>query len=197
LAADRTARATMFAERGDTALALSAYAEALQLDDTYGPAWLGFGRVREALGDATQAELAYTRATEALETRALAFEARGQLRARAGKNDLALGDFQAAAEAEPNAARLFELGKRFAERRAWSAALAAYRGALAMLAPDSDEATKAGVEIAALRILAAETDVVSSGAQKRGWVRRALAAIALRQARSKTRSAQGARKLAP
>jgi tetratricopeptide (TPR) repeat protein len=175
LAADRTERAAALAARGDTMQALSAYAEALKLDDTYGPAWLGFGALRELLGDSKQAEFAYTRALDFPDTRARAFEARARLLERSGRADAALADLAAACELEPTEARLRELGRRFSARRAWPAALAATRRLLTLLDPSSEEARVVRIEIQALARLAAETDPVRSGLTGRGWVRRALA----------------------
>jgi tetratricopeptide (TPR) repeat protein len=175
LAADRTERARTLAARGDTAQALSAYVEALRLDDSYGPAWLGFGELRELFGDSKQAELAYTRALDFSDTRARAFEARSRLFDRTGRADDALADLAAACELEATPARLRELGRRFAARRAWPAALATARRLLTLLDPSSSEARAAGIEVQALSRLAAETDPVRLGSSGRGWIRRALA----------------------
>ncbi len=175
LAAARTERARALAVRGDTAQALGAYAEALKLDETYGPAWLGFGELRELFGDSKEAELAYTRALDFPDTRARAFEARSRLFDRTGRADEALRDLAAACELEATPARLRELGRRFAARRAWPAALATARRLLTLLDPGSSEARSVAIEVQALSRLSAETDPVRLGSSGRGWIRRALA----------------------
>lgn len=180
LAVDRTDRAAALAARGDTAQALTAYTEALRLDETYGPAWLGFGELRELFGDSKQAELAYTRALDFPETRARGFEARSRLYERSGRANEALDDLAAAAELDPTPARLRELGRRFAARRAWPAALAVARRLLTELDPSSSEARAVRIEVQALSRLAAETDPVQLGGDRRGWVRRALARASAR-----------------
>jgi tetratricopeptide (TPR) repeat protein len=192
VAAEHAHKARTLAARGDTALALAQYAEALRHDETYGPAWLGFGQLREALGDPQQAELAYSRAADFAESRSAALEARSALRSRSGRFDEALVDLQAATDLAPTPERLELLGQRYAERRAWAAALATWRRLLDLVQPDSDRAQRARVEIRALTILSAELDPVTGGAHERGWVRAALRRIALRRAGS-----HNPRKLAP
>jgi tetratricopeptide (TPR) repeat protein len=179
LAVERTERAAALAARGDTLQALGAYSEALKLDETYGPAWLGFGQLRELLGDSKQAELAYTRALDFPETRARAFEARARLFDRRGRPDLGLDDLAAACDLDPTPLRLRELGQRFAARRAWPAALATARRLLETLDAGSAEAKSVKIEVQALSRLAAETDPVRSGSE-RGWIRRALARASTR-----------------
>src|SRR5262245_30426613 len=58
-ARDFVNRAQVHARRGDVALALEAYSQAIRADGSHGPAYLGLAWLREGLGDYAEAERLY------------------------------------------------------------------------------------------------------------------------------------------
>jgi hypothetical protein len=121
------------------------------------------------MGDAAEAVRVYDQAARLSSVRAPALFGR----ARAAK---ALGY-------ETEAFRALELlAEWYVERRAWPAALVAWRRVLAGLDADAGaERERARVRVQALVLLAGETDpVVAGGAHQSSWVRRSLARMARR-----------------
>jgi tetratricopeptide (TPR) repeat protein len=181
--------------RGDIAQALSSYDEAVRTDATLGAAALRLGSLRERMGDRGEAELLYTHATRAPETRADAYHARALLRNTSQQRASALLDLAESVALAPRPERLQLLGTWYVEARSWPAALAVWRALLARATETGDEAAlrEARVTVAALSWLASDTDPVLAGSSSPDWVRRSLAR-AVRRAQTEP---HGVRKLTP
>lgn len=186
-----TERASSFVTRaerhlanGDVAFALSAYTEAIQSDSTFGPAYLGLGRLRDFMGDFVEADRLFTMASHVPEVSAEALALRAGMLRRLGRIDEALRDLERAVRLDPTAhGRLKELAAWYAERRAWPAALAVWRmlrSELELRGADASALTEARVRVQALSLLAGETDPLVSGRTHPSWVRRALSRAARR-----------------
>jgi tetratricopeptide (TPR) repeat protein len=176
-------RARWLERNGEAARALRFYTDAIQMDPSHGPAHLGLGRLREALGDAVEAERAYGEATRIQAVAAEALALRARLRRSQGRRDAALADLQGAVALEATPPRVQLLAAWFVEAGAWPAALAAWRRLLAAAesGDPSVDAGRARVQVRALEVLAGESDPVSAGASHPAWERRALRAIARRK----------------
>jgi tetratricopeptide (TPR) repeat protein len=184
-ARELSTRAESSWRRGDTGNALRLYTEAVRMDSSFGPAYIGLGRLREALRDDGEAARVYTLATRVPGSRAEAFERRAVLEQRLGESRKAFVDLQTAVDLEPaNITRRQQLGTWYVENRAWVAALSVWRRLVVELerAPDSADAlSRARLQVRALTVLASDLDPVTGpGAADRSWVRQALAAIAER-----------------
>jgi tetratricopeptide (TPR) repeat protein len=181
--------------RGDIAQALTSYDEAVRTDSTLGAAAMRLGGLRERMGDREEAELLYTHALAAAETRADAYHARAMLRSASQRRNEAIADLAESVALSPNRERLHVLGGWYVEARSWSAALAIWRAlaADAQAAGDQIALREARITVAALSWLASDTDPVQAGAGSDDWVRRSLA----RAARPAKSDAHGARKLTP
>jgi tetratricopeptide (TPR) repeat protein len=181
-AAELTRQGKEHAEKGDDAVAIRRFVEAIQLDGGYGPAYLELAALRERMGDWVEAEHTYDIAIERVAGFAAAFRARAALHARLGQSDRQLADLEAAARLAETPDTLRELAQRYIESKAWPAALAVYRryGALAERLGDERAVRDASVHARALSILAAELDPVAFGASSSDWVRRAEASVARR-----------------
>lgn len=183
LAQNHFERALVLEERGDVAQALSEYSRAIEIDSTWGDAYLRLGALRERMGDPREADLVYSIAVRLTDTRVRALVQRSHLRRNAGLGADALHDLEAAiAIADDDRSLLAELAQDYVERHAWSAALAVFRR-IASLANESGETealTHAKLEVRALRVLAAETDATREHGAKHDWVQSALASIARR-----------------
>jgi len=182
MAGELTRQGREHAERGDDEVAIRRFVEAIQLDSTYGPAYLELAAARERAGDFDEAERTYDVAIERVAGFAAAFRGRAALHGRLGQSEQQLSDLEMAARISETLDVLRDLAQKFVEARAWPAALAAYRrfGALAEKLGDERAMRDASVHVRALSILAAELDPVSSGASSPNWVRRAEASMARR-----------------
>jgi tetratricopeptide (TPR) repeat protein len=180
-AASLCARGAREAARGDPTGALVSYSEALRVDPSHGPAWLGLGEVREQVGDLPEAELVYSRAIRIAGIAPIALERRARLRYRAGRKAEALQDLEDSLEIDPSsAARARLLGTWHVELGAWPAALAAARREVSLLEarPASHELTEARTRVRALTLLTREMDPVTTGGRSHpSWVRRMLAVL--------------------
>lgn len=181
--------------RGDIAQALTSYDEAVRTDSTLGAGLMHLGRLRERLGDPSEAELLYTHATNTPDSSAEAYYARALLRSAARRKAEAISDLQLAVELQPLPERLRLLGGWYVEAHTWPAALAVWRALLANAEERADEAAlrEARVTVSALSWLASDTDPVLAGSASPSWVRRSLA----RSARGAKSEAHGVRKLTP
>lgn len=173
--------------RGDTAQAITQYTEAVRVDPTFGAAYLELAEIRSQLGDTQQTEWLLSRAAAIVDTRSKALLLRSRMYSATGRSELALADLVAAVEGEANPEALRELGRFYFQRRAWVAALAAYRRlALALRNGGSaDEQREADTTLAALAALAGDADAVQHAMRERGWIRRTL-----RRHATPTRAAQ-------
>ena len=157
--------------------------DAIQLDPTYGPAYLELASVRERSGDLREAERTYDVAIRFVPGFAAAFRRRAAVLHRLGDAVHELADLEEAARLTDEPDVLFDLAKRHVEDRAWPAALATWRRVLARSETQGDGrlAQDAKIQIRALTILCGELDPVSDGASSRDWVRRAEASVARRR----------------
>jgi tetratricopeptide (TPR) repeat protein len=175
-------RAFTFEQRGQLERALVAYTEALNIDPTYGPAWLGLGRLRASLRDYAEADRVLTAAARVPHLMPDALTERASVRRRAGRHADARADLELAIQLEPTYERVRELSSWYIEERAWPAALALWRRWAAALGETRGSAAhdEALLQVKALTVLAGETDPALRGKEERNWVRRALASIARR-----------------
>lgn len=182
-----TAKAERYARRGDVALALAAYNDAIRTDATFGPAYLGLARVRESLSDFAEAERLYLMAAELPDSAPEARARRAALLKRNGREAEAMRELEESVRLDPSArAHMRELTAWYVQQRAWAAALAASRRLLAELEHSeaaTDEIAAARVQVRALTVLAADLDPVQSAVKHPSWVRRSLASVARRGTR--------------
>jgi tetratricopeptide (TPR) repeat protein len=151
--------------------ALVDYTDALRLDRRNPRAWLGLGSVRERLGQFEEAEAVYTQAARIRSIAADALYFRGVLRSRRGELAAATRDLYASTNLAPLAPRLETLANLYVKLEAWPAALAVWRKIYALDAEDAPARRQAENLIAALEVLAGDTDTVALG-RDRSWVRR-------------------------
>jgi tetratricopeptide (TPR) repeat protein len=201
LAEHKLRRGEELEQRGETALAIRAYNDALTHDRTFGIAYLKLANLRELMGDTSEAELLYEQATLMPEVRALALVRRALLRRRLGRGEEAVRDLQTALDVDGAPEALKALANWYVQRRDWPAALAAWRRifALAVRNANRDEMTEAELSVRALSVLAGETDVVLHVPPSSGWVRRSLSKIAQHPPPilGREHAQPGVRKLAP
>jgi tetratricopeptide (TPR) repeat protein len=162
---------------GDVGVAIERYRQAIELDPTLGRAYLSLGGLREATGDAVEAERTYAAGIDHVAGFVDGLSARGELRLRAGRGDDAIADLLAAMALAPtDVARVrdaaISLGKL-------PLALASSRRlvTLAVAAGDGAAEHEARVTTAALVALIGFVDPVVDG-DGRCEARRALARTA-------------------
>jgi len=171
------------AKNGQDELAARRFAEAIQLDPTYGQAYLELAAVRERLGDFREAERTYEVAIGRVPEFAEALRARAALLHRMGESVREIADLETAARLTDAPDILSELAQRHVEDGAWPAALATWRKLLALAEKAGDESLtrQANTQIRALVVLCGELDPVVSGTSSHDWVRRAEASVAKRR----------------
>jgi tetratricopeptide (TPR) repeat protein len=171
------------AKRGDEALATRRFADAVQIDPTYGPAFLELAAARERAGDLLEAERTYDVAIRNVPDFVAAYRARAALLHRLGESDREIADLETAVRLTDAPDPLRDLAQRYVEDRAWPAALATWRKILASAERHADDRLvhEATVQIRALVILSAELDPVAGGASSHDWVRRSEASVAKRR----------------
>jgi tetratricopeptide (TPR) repeat protein len=171
------------AQKGDEALATRRFAEAIQLDPSYGPAYLELAGARERAGDLLEAERTYDVAIRSVPEFVAAYRARAALLHKLGESERELSDLETAVRLSDAPDPLRDLATRYVADRAWPAALATWRRMLVSAERASDERLlrEASVQIRALVILCGELDPVAGGASSRNWVRRAEATVARRR----------------
>jgi tetratricopeptide (TPR) repeat protein len=171
------------AKGGDDAVATRRFVDAVQLDPTYGPAYLELAAARERAGDLLEAERTYDVAIRNVPDFVAALRARAALLHRLGEFDREVSDLEAAVRLTDAPDPLRDLARRYVEDRAWPAALATWRKILASTERRADDrlAHEASVQIRALVILCGELDPVAGGASSRDWVRRSEAMVAKRR----------------
>ena len=103
-----TQRAGVLCSQGDAHrdggkidLAMERYRQALEIDPTFGAAYLALGGLREAMGDADEAERTYTAGIDHVAGFAEGYSARATLRLRASRGDEGLADLDAALTLKP------------------------------------------------------------------------------------------------
>lgn len=165
---------------GRLAEALYLATESIRVDGTFGAAWLQVASLRVGMRDYAEAERVYERATRIRSVAPEALAARATLRRRLGHVDAGLADLERSVALDPSALEHWRLlASWYAERRAWPAALAAWRRVLQSLAeaPQTDAYRTARIQVAALTQLTAEADPVSAPPEGADWVRRSLARV--------------------
>lgn len=166
------------ADGGHLDVATARFREAVQMDSTFGPAYLAWGALLEAARDDAEAERVYAMGIAHVARFADGYAARGKLRARQRRFEEATRDLRAAARLRPDDLPLLgALGEALLREGAWPAALAVQR-TLLRLATEQGEieaARRAAVQIRALMTLLGELDPVVAGARDRGEVRSAVA----------------------
>lgn len=182
-ASELTRQGREHASRGDDALAMRRFVDALRLDPSYGPAYLELGAARERSGDWAEAERTYDVAIEHVPNFVGALRARAALFHRLGEFSNEVTDLERLTRLAEGPETLRALATRHIEDRAWPAALATYRRLFlfAEKAGDEDLAREARTQIRGLAVLAAELDPITAGAHHDVWERRAIAAIAKRR----------------
>ena len=183
-AAELTRQGREHAARGDDALAVRRFIEAVRLDGSYGPAYLELGAARERAGDFTEAERTYDVAIEHVPDFIDAFRARAALLHRMGQTAREIADLEHLARVAEGPDTLRALAARYVENKAWPPALAVFRRLRAWAEQRSDEqlAREATTQVRALLLLSAELDPAMAGGAHRDPTRRALAHIARRRA---------------
>ncbi len=179
-----TAEADRLDRQGEPARALSAYHRAIDMDRSFGPAYVGLGRLRERMGDFPEAELVFTRATRTRSGRAAGLYHRALLRQRTGRQREAEQDLQAAIDTRPSETGWMRtLAGWYVASSAWSASLTVWRRLLVLAERRGDKTAlhEAQIKVKALSWLAAETDPVRVAPPgRKHWVRSTFERIARR-----------------
>ncbi len=167
---------------GEPEVALRRYTEAVTLDATCGPAYLGLGSLRLRMGDAREAEHVSDVALEHVPALRGAFELRARARWAQGRQDDAESDMLAYAEraSDPRqtVAALVELAAWYDKTRRVPAELACWRRILATVPPDDAAmVARARTMVRALEIFLGPADPVTSPS-RRDLVRSVVAAAA-------------------
>lgn len=165
--------------RGEVEAALGRFTQALDLDGSYGPAYLALARARLVRGDPAEADRVLSQGISRVMGFAEGFMARARLR-------LGLGRRPEAARDAIDAARLASDDPRFVteaealcvEAGALPAALGLARQIVALTAGDPEAHAAALLRARALMAVVAEVDPVAGGERGRGEVRAALSRYA-------------------
>lgn len=177
------ARGERWESYNQLARALTAYNEAVRMDTSYGPAYLGLGRLRERMGHFSEAERVYGKAIRLRGVSAQALAHRAKLRDRLGRRQAAIEDMHASLERDPQQLdSAVTLASWYVEGQAWPAALAMWRHVLSLhrRAGRTAEAQQAKIKVQALAMLSSNLDPVTAGGAEASWVRQALARIGRR-----------------
>jgi len=174
-ALDLVAMAHAHEAQNDDDVAIRRYTEALTLDPSCEPAYVGLGALRERRGDVGEAERVYSMALSHLPASSDAKIGRARARWSLGYADLAARDLEDAAREDPRA--LSKLGLWYMTAGQMPAALAVWRVILARAKLTNDEALarEARVHIKALTTVVV-TDPVAHPVDA-GGIRRAIAAF--------------------
>ncbi|MET0593431.1 MAG: tetratricopeptide repeat protein, partial [Polyangiaceae bacterium] len=183
-AAELTRQGRDHARQGDDALAMRRFSDAVRLDPSHGPAYLELAAVRERAGDPVEALKTYDVAIEHVPDFIAAFRARAALLRKMGEVSREIADLEHLTRIAEGPDTLRALATRYAEEKAWPAALATFRKLRAWAEEHGDEPVRkaAHLQVRALMVLSAELDPVVAGRADHGWTRRAIANIARRGA---------------
>lgn len=170
--------------KGEPEVAVSRFLEAVKLDPTYGPAYLGLAAQYEARGDYREAERTYAVGLDHVPGFGEALVARARLRAKLKRPEEAAADLEAAVSLDPEArSALKELAAAYVSARALPAALAVTRrlAAVAEAQKDAAAAGDARLKARVLAMLVGDADPVTAGKRGRGAVRSAIAGVTRRR----------------
>jgi len=177
-AAELTRQGRAHEARGDRDQAQRRYLEAIELDGSYGAAYLALGELHERGGDPREGERVYAVGIDHISGFADGYLARARLRMRQRRFEDAASDLGAASSIRPDDLAVLEalLGARVA-MSALPAALAVARRleAAARAAGNETLAAETRVRARALARLVGEADPVTAAAVGRGALRAALA----------------------
>lgn len=162
--------------QNDDDVAIRRYTEALALDPSCEPAYVGLGALRERRGDVREAERVYTMALSHVPASTDSKVGRARARWSLGYLDLAARDLEDASREDPHA--LEKLGLWYMTAGQMPAALAVWRTILARAKATSDErlAREARIHIRALTTVVV-TDPVSHPTDGHG-IRKTIASVA-------------------
>lgn len=176
----REAREHEAANEGD--IAIRRYTEALALDPTCGPAYLGLAALRAQVGDLREAERVYSMAIEHAPDLRVALAARARVRRALGALRDADMDLDRYASDEEDLGALRELAGWYAAEGRTSAELASWRrlyAAVLQLGNNAALLREARATVRALQILVGLADPVVAP-ETRDSTRRGIAQIARR-----------------
>ncbi len=170
----RQAHAREATNNADVALRL--YTDALALDPTCGPAYLGLGELRTRHGDLREAERVYSVALEHIPDLQSARLARAYVRRALGTRTEAIEDLLALASLAPDPAPLRILARWYAEESQTPMQLAVWRRihVLAETVGDRPLLREARATIRALLLLVGDADPVAAPTPPFNAVRKAL-----------------------
>lgn len=174
------AQAAAEASAGHVDVAARLYHDALGIDASYAPLYLGLGALRERAGDLREAEQVYSVGLEHLPGFWEGRAARARLRWRAARHGEAKADLlEAIAQRKSDLALLEELAGWCVEDGEFPRALALYRQARRQSEQDSDEATKARLRlrVKALGALVGGADALRAAHPRSDPVRRGIESI--------------------
>ncbi len=100
-AAELSTQGDSHRDGGQIELAMERYRQAIEIDPTFGASYLSLGGLREAMGDADEAERTYTAGIDHIAGFAEGYLARATLRLRASRGDEAIADLDAALALRP------------------------------------------------------------------------------------------------
>lgn len=176
-----TEQAAANREAGRHEQALSRYREAIEMDGSYGPAYLGLASLREAMGDVDEAKNVLALALEAIPGFGEALLAQADLLSRAKRYDESTASLLEALKLERDSLAVLERLLRVAPKGGnLPVALGAARrlAALARARGDEAAAKEADLTARALTRLVADADPVARGRKHGEQARRALATVA-------------------
>ncbi|MBL9026046.1 MAG: tetratricopeptide repeat protein [Myxococcales bacterium] len=180
-ARDLTAQAAQHRAAGRTDEALSRFRQAIEMDGTFGPAYLGLAELREATGDIDEARQVLALALEKIPSLGEARLAQADLLHRAKRYAEATQTLVEAARIDPDSLPVLERLLRSAPLAGTlPVALGAARrlAALARARGDEPAAKEADITARALTRLLADVDPVARGRSHGERARRALASAA-------------------
>ncbi|NUO54784.1 MAG: tetratricopeptide repeat protein [Polyangiaceae bacterium] len=176
-----TDQATANREAGRHDQALSRYREAIEMDGSYGPAYLGLASLREAMGEIDEAKTVLALALEAIPGFGEALLAQADLLNRAKRYDESTASLLEALKLDRDSVTVLERLLRVAPKGGnLPVALGAARrlAALARARGDEAAAKEADLTARALTRLVADADPVLRGRKHGEQARRALATVA-------------------
>ncbi len=176
-----TEQATANRDAGRHDQALARYREAIEMDGSYGPAYLGLASLREAMGEVDEAKIVLALALEAIPGFGEALLAQADLLNRAKRYDESTASLLEALKLERDNVAVLERLLRVAPKGGnLPVALGAARRLAALARARGDEAAAKDADLTAraLTRLVGDADPVARGRKHGEQARRALAVVA-------------------